>query len=120
MAARSLRGRYRGERRVSTAARPAVDGQVETGFEEVMGALEDDLAGGTDGSACAVYVDGRKVVDIWGGLADPVTKRPWTDDTLCTIGSATKGLAAVCANLLADRGLLDPDARMADYWPEFA
>jgi CubicO group peptidase (beta-lactamase class C family) len=74
---------------------------------------------GEVGAACCVYHDGRPVVDIWGGVADPATGRPWADDTVVLTYSCTKGVTAVCANLLIDRGELDPDAPVARYWPEF-
>ena len=34
--------------------------------------------------------------------------------------SSTKTMAALCVLMLADRGLIDLDAPVADYWPEFA
>jgi len=96
-------------------------GVVEPGFEGVVDAFEANFAERDEiGAACAVYVEGRKVVDLWGGLADAQTDRPWTEDTLVLVFSTTKGAAAVCANLLAQRGDLDLDATIAGYWPEFA
>ena len=67
-----------------------------------------------------MYLDGQPVVDLWGGVADPTTQAPWHDDTLVLVYSATKGVTAVCANLLIQRGLLDPEAKVATIWPEFA
>jgi CubicO group peptidase (beta-lactamase class C family) len=75
---------------------------------------------GEVGAAVSVYADGRKVVDLWGGVADPSTGREWTEDTLVTVFSSTKGVTAVGANVAIERGLLDPDATVASYWPEFA
>ena len=72
------------------------------------------------GAAFAAYHRGRKVVDLWGGVADPATGRPWSEDTIVLVFSSTKGATALCANLLAERGQLDVDAPVADYWPEFA
>ncbi|HXZ86338.1 MAG TPA: serine hydrolase domain-containing protein, partial [Myxococcota bacterium] len=66
------------------------------------------------------YVDGRPAVDLWGGWADPARSRPWQRDTLVCVFSCTKGMVALCAHLLADRGQLDYDAPVARYWPEFA
>ncbi|GAB2990119.1 hypothetical protein GCM10023080_064900 [Streptomyces pseudoechinosporeus] len=63
---------------------------------------------------------GRPVVDLWGGIADPDTDRPWVRDTLQLVYSATKGATATAAHLLAERGALDLDAPVAEYWPEFA
>jgi CubicO group peptidase (beta-lactamase class C family) len=71
------------------------------------------------GAAVCVYRHGRKVVDLWGGLADAGTGRPWTRDTLQLVYSATKAATATCAHLLAQRGELDLDRPAAYYWPEF-
>jgi CubicO group peptidase (beta-lactamase class C family) len=75
---------------------------------------------GDIGAAVSVYVHGRPVVDLWGGVADPTTGRPWERDTLQVVYSTTKGVTAACANLLAQRSELDLDAPVAKYWPEFA
>jgi CubicO group peptidase (beta-lactamase class C family) len=72
------------------------------------------------GASVCVYHHGVPVVDLWGGLADPTSGRPWTRDTIVLVYSMTKGITAVCANLLIERGRLDPDAPVASYWPEFA
>jgi CubicO group peptidase (beta-lactamase class C family) len=98
-----------------------IEGLVEPGFEGVADALRANLERRGDvGAACCVYVDGRAVVDIRAGVADVATGRPWSDDTLALVFSTTKGATAVCANLLVQRGLLDPDQPVASVWPEFA
>jgi CubicO group peptidase (beta-lactamase class C family) len=66
-----------------------------------------------------VIVDGRVVVDLWGGTARVDTSAPWQEDTVCHVWSATKGATALCAHILASRGLLDLDAPVVQYWPEF-
>jgi CubicO group peptidase (beta-lactamase class C family) len=72
------------------------------------------------GAAVAVYIDGHKVVDLWGGVRERTGDKPaWTQDTLVNVYSCTKGLAALCVQQLIDRGKLDPDAPVAQYWPEF-
>lgn len=96
-----------------------VHGEVASGFETVRKAFEagaDDL--GQGGGAFAAYVDGSKVVDLWAGQAGP--DRPWERDTRGVIMSSTKGLAALCAHILYDRGRLDIEAPVATYWPGFA
>ncbi|RST15559.1 class A beta-lactamase-related serine hydrolase [Streptomyces sp. WAC05374] len=75
---------------------------------------------GDIGAAVRATVDGETVVDLWGGTADAEGLRPWRRDTLVTVYSTTKGLTALCAHVLADRGALDLDAPVAAYWPEFA
>src|SRR6478736_3354546 len=72
------------------------------------------------GAAVCVVVDGETVVDLWGGVADPATDRPWNRETRVVVYSCTKGATALCAHLLADRGKLDLNAPVALYWPEFA
>jgi len=72
------------------------------------------------GASFAATIDGEFVVDIWGGYADAVQTRPWERDTIVNVYSTTKVMTAICALMLVDRGLLDLDAPVAKYWPEFA
>jgi len=72
------------------------------------------------GAGLCVIADGRTVVDLWGGFADVERTRPWERDTLVNVWSTTKGLVALCAQLLVERGQLDVDVPVATYWPEFA
>ncbi|MEV5382047.1 serine hydrolase domain-containing protein [Streptomyces sp. NPDC052721] len=96
-------------------------GEVVAGFEAVRDAFAENFAEREDiGAAVCVYRDGRPVVDLWGGSADPRTGRPWERDTLQLVYSATKGATAAAAHLLVQRGLLELDAPVAEYWPEFA
>lgn len=98
-----------------------IDGEVEAGFEPVREAFEANFSQHGDiGAAVCVYQYGRPVVDLWGGVADPETGRPWTRGTLQLVYSATKGATATAAHILAQRGMLDLDAPVAKYWPEFA
>jgi CubicO group peptidase (beta-lactamase class C family) len=97
-----------------------VQGTVEPGFGAVADSFARGLEKGELGAAVAAYVDGRKVVDVWGGWADVARTRRWQRDTIACTYSATKGMTATCAHHLVDRGLLDVDERVATYWPEFA
>ncbi|MGW0200885.1 serine hydrolase domain-containing protein [Nonomuraea sp. NPDC003201] len=100
---------------------PEIGGETAPGFEAVREAFAADLAGAPEtGAAVSVYLHGRKVVDLWGGIADPGTGRPWERDTLQLVYSTTKAVTATCALLLSQRGELDLDAPVAEYWPEFA
>lgn len=72
------------------------------------------------GGALAVYLDGKPVVDVWTGFSDRDGHRFWTADTGAMVFSATKGMAATVIHRLADRGLVDYDAPVAEYWREFA
>lgn len=71
------------------------------------------------GGALAVYLDGVPVVDVWTGWADRRGNRPWQADTGAMVFSATKGMASTVIHRLADRGLIDYDTPVADYWPAF-
>jgi CubicO group peptidase (beta-lactamase class C family) len=98
-----------------------VHGTVEPGFEAVRELLEEQFAKGEHiGAGVCVYHRGRPVVDVWGGLANEETKAPWERDTMALSFSTTKGLTATCLHILADRGLVDYQAPVATYWPEFA
>jgi CubicO group peptidase (beta-lactamase class C family) len=98
-----------------------VQGHVEEGWGEVADAFRANFEGdpGEVGAACCVYVGGRPVVDLWGGLADREANRRWSEDTIALVASTTKGATAICAHLLAERGELDLDAPVVAYWPEF-
>jgi len=97
-----------------------IGGKVEPGFEGVAAAFARNFeAHGEVGAATSVYVRGRKVVDLWGGVADVEAGTTYAEDTLQLVFSTTKGATAACANLLAQRGELDIDAPVATYWPEF-
>ncbi|MFI9049204.1 serine hydrolase domain-containing protein [Streptomyces sp. NPDC053427] len=99
-----------------------VQGTVEDGFEPVRDAFADNFARrGERGAAVAVYLHGRKVVDLWGGTkdGDGASSEPWERGTAQVVRSATKGVAAIVPLLLHQRGLLDLDAPVGTYWPEF-
>jgi CubicO group peptidase (beta-lactamase class C family) len=104
-----------------TDTEPAtVDGRVEPGYEGVRDAFAANFAErGDQGAAFCLYRDGVPVVDLWGGTADHRTRVAYGPDTLQLVFSTTKGATAVCANLLIERGLLDPSAPVTEYWPEF-
>ncbi|HTZ10496.1 MAG TPA: serine hydrolase domain-containing protein, partial [Acidimicrobiales bacterium] len=98
-----------------------VQGWVAAGFEGVRDAFQANLDEGAEvGAAFAAYHRGRKVVDLWGGVADRRTGLPWEEDTVVLVYSTTKGVTAMCANRLAQEGLLEVEAPVARYWPEFA
>ncbi len=95
-------------------------GFVARGFEPVREAFEKNFEDDLElGAGFAAYVGSRKVVDLVGGFMDRAKTRPWTEDTLCPVYSTTKPTAALVVALLADRGHVDYDAPLADYWPEF-
>ena len=96
------------------------EGACKPGFERVAEAFGKnfDQNGEIGGSVC-LTVGGETVVDLWGGVADPKTQKPWTRDTVSVVYSCTKGATALCAHILASRGQLDLDAPVIALWPEF-
>jgi CubicO group peptidase (beta-lactamase class C family) len=98
-----------------------VHGTCDARFEPVRGVLAEQLASGNEtGASIVVDVDGRTVVDLWGGWRDPGHGRPWAENTITNVWSTTKTVTNLAALMLADRGLLDPYSPVARYWPEFA
>jgi CubicO group peptidase (beta-lactamase class C family) len=98
-----------------------VTGYADDGF----GVIADEFSKGFSkrgetGAALAVVLDGRLVVDLWGGTSDARSGARWHSDTLNVIFSCTKGLLAICALNLVAEGRLDLDAPVSTYWPEFA
>ncbi|MFG2970513.1 MULTISPECIES: serine hydrolase domain-containing protein [unclassified Streptomyces] len=100
-----------------------VNGTVAEGFEPVRDAFAANFALlGDRGAAVAVYRDGHRVVDLWAGARDfdgDAGTAPWQRDTAQIVRSATKGVAAAVLLLLHQRGELDLDAPVGEYWPEF-
>jgi CubicO group peptidase (beta-lactamase class C family) len=98
----------------------AIEGYVAPGFERVAEAFAQNFKSGEElGAAFAAVQDGATIVDIWGGLADRATARPWTRDTLQLVFSGSKGVLAAMVLMLIDRGQIDLEAPVSRYWPEF-
>lgn len=98
-----------------------VEGHCDSRFTLVREAFRENFASrGELGAAVTVTVDGKAVVDLWGGVADRVSGRLWSRDTMVIVFSCTKAATALCAHMLVARGDLDLDAPVAHYWPEFA
>lgn len=98
-----------------------VQGYCDEKFAAVEQAFRRNFESGVEvGASFAATIDGRFVVDIWGGYADAAQTRPWQRDTIVNVYSTTKVMTAICALMLVDRGQLDLDAPVAKYWPEFA
>jgi CubicO group peptidase (beta-lactamase class C family) len=104
-----------------TVAVTDIKGSTAEGWGQVADAFRANFQSGAEiGAAVAVYAGGKPVVDIWAGTADKRTGRPWDRDTIAVVMSTTKGATAICANRLVEQGVLDLDAPVAKYWPEFA
>jgi CubicO group peptidase (beta-lactamase class C family) len=96
-------------------------GEYDPAFRPVVDAFIENYAAEEEiGSATSLLVNGRKVVDIWGGYRDQARSLPWENDTIVCMMSVAKGISGIAFNILIDRGLVDPDAPVAKYWPEFA
>lgn len=96
-----------------------LDGLVHPEYREVENSLRDQLQNYPGGGAVCVYHHGECVVDLWGGFRDE-DNNLWRKDTMAPSFSTTKGVASTLLHIFADRGLIDYDAKVADYWPEFA
>ena len=98
-----------------------IQGHCESRFAKVKDAFAKNFAVGNEvGASFAATRNGELVVDLWGGSADRTQTRPWQRDTLANVWSTTKAMAALCTHMVVDRGLVDLDAPVASYWPEFA
>jgi CubicO group peptidase (beta-lactamase class C family) len=105
---------------VSTASSVPIEGVCDERFASVREAFAGNFAQhGEVGAAVALFVDGRKVADLWGGWTDRDRTRPWADDTLVNFFSVGKAITATCVLLLIQRGLLDLDSPVTRWWPEF-
>jgi CubicO group peptidase (beta-lactamase class C family) len=98
-----------------------IQGSCSRGFEPVREEFARNFRERQElGASVCIILDGETVVDLWGGIADRRTRKPWVEDTIGLVWSSTKGAVALCAHLLCSRGLLDLETPVAAYWPEFA
>ena len=98
-----------------------VDGFQDERFGELRRVFTEQLDSGEElGAAIAVNLDGETVVDLWGGHRDAARTLPWERDTIVNVWSTTKEITALAVLICVDRGLIDLDAPVARYWPEFA
>jgi CubicO group peptidase (beta-lactamase class C family) len=98
-----------------------IAGDVDEGYGKLADVFRRNMTSGQEiGAAVAVYRDGVKVVDLWGGYRNGITKAPWQEDTAVTVFSTTKGVSSLSVAVAASRGLISYDAKVAAYWPEFA
>ncbi|MEU8824766.1 serine hydrolase domain-containing protein [Streptomyces sp. NPDC048636] len=98
-----------------------ITGHWDARFTPVRDALAEQFESGEElGASIVVDLDGETVVDVWGGWRDAEQRLPWSSDTIVNVWSTTKTVTALAALVLVDRGLLDPYAPVARYWPEFA
>jgi CubicO group peptidase (beta-lactamase class C family) len=98
-----------------------VEGSVRPGYEPVYAAFLHNFASyGEVGASVCVYHRGKPVVDLAAGYLGPDSRPAYRLSSLQPVFSVSKGIVAIAANMLAERGALDLDAPVASYWPEFA
>ena len=98
-----------------------IQGLCRPQFEAVKDAFSTNFEEGMEvGASFAVMINGKYVIDIWGGYKDINKTQPWEKDTICNVYSTTKVPTVLCTMMCVDRGLLDLDEKVAKYWPEFA
>ncbi|KAI1608332.1 beta-lactamase [Exophiala viscosa] len=98
-----------------------VQGHFEPAFQNVRDRLQNNINDGVElGAAICIIVDGKVVVDIYGGFKDEERTDPWVKDTIVNVWSSTKNISTLAALVLHDRGLLDVNENVSKYWPEFA
>ena len=98
----------------------SMQGYYDSRFERVMEEFSQNFSSrGELGAGVSVTLDGETVVDLWGGVADAESRKPWARETMPVVWSSTKGATSICLHILAYRGLLDLDAPVSDYWPEY-
>ena len=97
-----------------------VEGFFDEKFTPTVSVFASHIANGQDvGASFALSIDGEMVVDVWAGSQDEAGERPWQEYTIVNVYSSTKTVSFLCALVAADRGLIDFDAPVGDYWPEF-
>jgi len=97
---------------------PDIHGVVEPGFEPVADAFARNFTVHQEqGAACTVIIEGATVIDIYAGEMAPGQR--WDKDTRSAVFSVSKAVTAICLLMAAERGYLDLDAPVVEYWPEF-
>jgi CubicO group peptidase (beta-lactamase class C family) len=98
-----------------------IEGYCEERFKSVKDAFISNFDENLEvGASFAVTINGKHVIDLWGGHADEAKTKQWNKDTIVNVFSTTKVMTTICIHMLVDQGLLDLNAPVAKYWPEFA
>ncbi|KAF5681261.1 beta-lactamase [Fusarium heterosporum] len=97
-----------------------IHGNCDPKFQEVRSLLQGFIESGKEnGASITINIDGKEVVDIWGGYVDKDLTKPWEENTIVNVFSCTKAVTSLAVLVLVDRGLIDVDERVSHYWPEF-
>jgi CubicO group peptidase (beta-lactamase class C family) len=98
-----------------------ISGRCPQGYGAIRDAFAENFeVDGDVGASVAVTLDGELVVDLWGGTQDVAGTVPWEEDTIINVFSTTKTMSCLALLVCVSRGLVDVDAPVATYWPEFA
>ena len=103
--------------------KPEIHGFYDNKFESIANIFEQNfLQRGADsdiGASVSININGETLVDLYGGYQDPLLDIKWQRDTLCCCWSVSKTIPAILTLMLVDKGLIDVEKPVADYWPEF-
>jgi CubicO group peptidase (beta-lactamase class C family) len=88
--------------------------------ERVRKALARSVELGESGVAVAAVYKGQLIINAAAGVAKPEDQSLATTSTLWPVFSVTKGVTALAVHIQAERGLLELDAPISRFWPEFA
>jgi CubicO group peptidase (beta-lactamase class C family) len=106
---------------ITSTTAAIIHGDNDARFDSVRDQFRQRLDSGEElGASIAATIDGRPVIDLWGGFADPERSQPWERDTITNVWSTTKTVVALATLMLVDRGAIELEAPVARYWPEFA
>ncbi|HTR01253.1 MAG TPA: serine hydrolase domain-containing protein [Candidatus Acidoferrum sp.] len=95
-------------------------GHVDPAFRKVADAFAENFSEEDEvGAGASVMVNGKCVVDLWGGWRNAAMTSPWDQHTTVCMMSVAKGVTAICFNMLIDRGLVSPNDPVIKYWPEY-
>lgn len=98
-----------------------IEGTCDSAFRKVREVFGDNFDTFDEiGASVSVVIEGRCVVDLWGGFQDAERHRSWEGGTVVNVFSTTKALATLCVLRLVQAGRIDLQAPIAEYWPEFA
>ena len=97
-----------------------IKGHCDKEFLELKNILENQLITNYElGASVAVELDGKEVVNLYGGYIDENKNHEWEKDTLVNVFSVTKAVSGICISKIIDDGLLDVNNKVSDYWPEY-
>ncbi|KAL2869885.1 serine hydrolase domain-containing protein [Aspergillus lucknowensis] len=96
----------------------SIQGHCDPRFASVRETLAENLSSDKElGASICVSINGKPVIDLWGGHATPTRDRPWERDTIVPVWSISKTITALAALILIDRGQLHPDDPVANTGP---